>query len=61
VLSLDPGAGSGNERLAATCPTAGPVFFRHAITADGRVAVVEHPFADANGDLEAAYQVTVLR
>jgi hypothetical protein len=61
VLTLEPGSGSGDERLAATCPTAGPVFFRHAITADGRVAVVEHPFSDANGDLEAAYQVTVLR
>jgi hypothetical protein len=61
VLGLEAGAGSGDERLSATCPTAGPVFFRHAITADGRVAVVEHPFADAHGDLQAAYQVTVLR
>jgi hypothetical protein len=61
VLTLEPGAGSGDERLAATCPTAGPVFFRHAITADGRVAVVEHPFVDGNGDLQGAYQVTVLR
>jgi WD40 repeat protein len=61
VFTLAAAAGSGDERLEATCPTAGPVFFRHAITADGRIAVTEHPFLDAAGDLQAAYQVTVLR
>jgi hypothetical protein len=61
VFTLRPGRGSGEERLEATCPTAGPVFFRQAVTRDGRIAVIEHPFADAEGDLHADYQVTVLR
>lgn len=53
--------GSPGAALRAFCATEGPVFFRHAVTADGRVAVAEHPFADADGVQHGAYRVSVLR
>ncbi len=52
---------SGAQRLEAFCPTAGPVFFRQAMSRDGRVAVAEHPVLEPDGRVTGAYQVTVLR
>jgi hypothetical protein len=52
---------SGDDRLRAFCPTEGPVFFRQALSADGRLAVAEHPYADEDGAVKGAYRVTVLR
>ena len=60
VFDLD-GSGSGEDHLRAFCATAGPAFFRQAATADGRVAVVEVPWADPSGTVHGAYRVTVLR
>jgi len=60
VFDLE-GGGTGSERLRAFCATEAPVFFRQAVTADGRVAVVEYPYAEADGALAGRYQVTVLR
>jgi hypothetical protein len=55
------GEGGGQERLRAFCATEAPVFFRQAVTSDGRVAVVEYPYAQASGALAGRYQVSVLR
>jgi len=52
---------SGEDRLRAFCATEGPVFFRQAMSVDGRVAVAEHPFLDSEGAVQGAYRVTVLR
>lgn len=54
------GDATGSERLRAWCPTQGPVFFRHAVSADGRVAVAEFPFDHGEG-IQGAYRVTVFR
>ena len=52
--------GSGDDKLAVVCPTEGPVFFRHAVHSDGRVAVAEHPWR--HGDAVGGhYQLTVFR
>lgn len=59
VFRLD-GDGTGEERLAAICPTAGPVFFRQAVAPDGRIAVAEHPWRDGTA-VAGTYQVTVVR
>ncbi len=48
-------------RLRRICPTDGPVFFRHAATDDGRVAVSVLPWKDADDVVHGAYQVVVLR
>jgi hypothetical protein len=61
VFDLDAPEGSGAERLRALCATEGPAFFRPALSADGRVAVAEHPFPDGAGGVAGAYRVTVLR
>lgn len=61
VFDLRPEAGGGAARLRATCATEGPVFFRHAVTADGRIALAEYPFADADGAQHGAYRVSVMR
>ena len=60
LFRLD-GEGSGDERLIGFCPTQGPTFFRPVMSADGRVAVTEHPFERADGSLAGSYRVTVLR
>jgi WD40 repeat protein len=61
LLRLD-GDGSGAERVQVSCPTEGPLFFHHAPTNDGRVAVVELPWKDGpEGAVQGAYRVTVLR
>jgi hypothetical protein len=56
AVVLDAATGA----LAATCPTAGPVFFRPAMTSDGRIALAEVPFRSAGG-VEGAWRVTVVR
>ena len=61
VFSLADDARSGAERLEAFCQTEGPVFFRQAIAADGRIALAEHPYMDGTGAIHGAYRVTVLR
>ncbi|MDG1478038.1 MAG: WD40 repeat domain-containing protein [Myxococcota bacterium] len=61
VFSLTGADRSGEERLEAFCQTEGPVFFRHTLSADGRVAVAEHPYTDTDGTVKGHYQVTVLR
>ncbi|MCP4869233.1 MAG: WD40 repeat domain-containing protein [Proteobacteria bacterium] len=48
-------------RKLAHCGTEGPTFFRPTGTADGRIAVAEHPFGKGDGSLGGAYRVTVLR
>lgn len=60
VVDLDGEARTGEERLAAVCPTAGPVFFRHALHPDGRIAVAEVPWREGE-DVYGAWRVTVLR
>lgn len=49
------------SRLRAFCPTEGPVFFQHALSADGRLALAEHPFVDEQGRLQGSWRVTVMR
>lgn len=61
VFDLGGPARSGEDRLEAFCPTAGPVFFRQRMAPDGRVAVSEHPYLEGDGTVKAAYQITVLR
>ena len=52
---------SGEDRLRAFCATEGPVFFRQAMSTDGRIALAEHPYMDEDGAVRGAYRVTVLR
>jgi WD40 repeat protein len=56
------GEGSGADRLEVVCPTGAPVFFHHAMTDDGRIAVSEVPYKnEAGGRVLGEYRVTVLR
>ena len=57
ALRLRPGAAPQPVR----CPTRGPVFFRHALAQDGRLAVVEGPVLGAGQIVEGAWRVVVLR
>ncbi|MEZ4317991.1 MAG: hypothetical protein R3F61_10825 [Myxococcota bacterium] len=50
--------GSGAERLAASCGTGRPVFFRTAIAPDGRIAVVSFP-AKRGDAVTGAYEVAL--
>ncbi len=59
IFRLD-GAGAGHERLEASCTTQGPVFFRHAGTEDGRIAVAEVPRPGSDG-VSGAYRAVVFR
>lgn len=62
VLSLEgPPERSGADRLQVECSTQGPVFFRHGIAADGRVALAEYPYRDAQGAVVGAYRLAVFR
>jgi hypothetical protein len=64
IFDLGDGADdgrSGAERLRAVCATEGPVFFRQALSRDGRLALSEHPFTTEDGALAGAYRVTVMR
>ncbi len=58
ALVFDVGA---EPALVRTCPTDGPVFFQHAATDDGRVAVSVVPWKDADDAVRGAYRVVVLR
>ncbi len=58
VFATQPQAPS---RLRAFCPTEGPVFFQHAMSPDGRLALAEHPFLDEQGRLLGTWRVTVMR
>jgi hypothetical protein len=60
VFRLD-GGGAGRDRLEVTCSTPSPVFFRHTVIDDGRVAVSEVPWKLDDGTVAGAYRVTVLR
>jgi len=55
------GAGAGGDHLLTACSTEGPVFFKHAVTDDGRIAVSELPRKDDEGRIHGSYRVTVLR
>jgi hypothetical protein len=56
-----PGDGRGGEaRRLTTCSTEGPVFFRQALSADGRLALAEFPYRTEAGSV-GAYRVTVMR
>lgn len=60
-LSSPTDGRSGEDRLETFCPTQGPVFFRQAMSTDGRVALAEHPYMDGESTVRGAYQVTVMR
>ena len=49
-----------DDRVAATCGAAAPVFFRFAFAADGRIAAAEVPFRTEDG-VAGAYRVRVWR
>lgn len=59
-LGGEPGR-SGTERQRAVCSTEGPVFFRHAMTADGRLALTEHPWREEDESVQGSYRLTVMR
>jgi hypothetical protein len=61
LLFRADGDGDGQQRLVARCPTDGPAFFRHAVTDDGRVALIELPLRAADGSVSGDYRLTVLR
>ncbi len=61
LFDLERQDATGVERLQAVCSTEGPVFFRHAMTADGRLALAEFPFLEDGGSIHGAYRVTVMR
>ncbi len=56
ALVLHPETGT----LAAICPTPSPVFFRPAMSSDGRIALAEVPFRAAGG-VAGEWRVTVMR
>lgn len=60
LVDLSPDGADGESRLLATCPTEGPLFFRHALHEDGRLAVVEVPRLEGSA-VRGAWRVTVLR
>jgi WD40 repeat protein len=49
------------ESSPVFCPTEGPIFFELTSSSDGRVAVTERPWIQADGSQSGAYRVTVLR
>jgi hypothetical protein len=59
ALVLDAGRGP-DDRVAATCGAASPVFFRFALAEDGRIAAAEVPFRTDDG-VAGAYRVRVWR
>ncbi|MBN1337637.1 MAG: hypothetical protein JXB39_16920 [Deltaproteobacteria bacterium] len=60
LFRLD-GEGTGYERLVTACPTSGPVFIHHALSAQGLLAVAAFPFLGGDGALEGDYEVVVFR
>ena len=62
VFDLGPESAPFTQpRLSRFCRTEGPVFFRSAPFADGRIAVTEHPFRQGENPAYGAYRVTVFR
>ena len=61
IFDLGGEARSGDERLSALCATASPIFFRQALSADGRLAVTEVPSRGPDGAVLGDYRVTVFR
>jgi len=59
MLAFDLDA-DGEDPLAAVCPTTSPVFWRHDLAEDGRIAAIEVPFR-AGEEVRGAYRLTVLR
>ena len=51
---------NGRGDLAAFCPSPSPVFFRHAVHTDGRIAVAEHPYREGDR-VRGRYRVRVFR
>lgn len=50
--------GAGADRLAASCSTGQPVFFRSAVAPDGRIAVVSFP-EKSGASVQGEYRVTL--
>ncbi len=59
IVPLDPPYDFVDRTVV--CRTEGPAYFRHAVTADGRVAVTELPYKGADGSIHASYRATVVR
>lgn len=59
---IDPGPSlPHSQRLRAHCATESPVFFRHALASDGRVALIEIPVKTSDEQIWGAYRLTVMR
>ena len=52
---------SGEDRLEVFCPTQGPVFYRTAMSIDGRIAMAEYPYLEAESRVVGDYRLTVMR
>lgn len=61
IFDSTPRDVSGERRLLTHCATEGPVFFRHALASDGRVALVELPAKTASETLFGTYRLSVMR
>jgi len=61
LLDLSGPDRPGAARELSRCPTAAPAFFRHALSADGRLALIEHPWKAPDGQVLGDYRLTVLR
>jgi hypothetical protein len=51
----------GEARLLTTCATESPVFFRHAVSSQGVIAVTEVPFKVGEGEVAGRYAVSLFR
>ena len=49
------------KELDTFCQTEGPLFFQHALSADGRIAVTEFPSRDDNESVYGEYRLVVFR
>ncbi len=62
VLDLGgPAERGGKDRQRAVCSTEGPVFFAHAVSEDGRIALSEFPVKEEDDSVSGAYRLTVMR
>jgi len=59
MLAFDLDA-DGDDPLVAVCPTESPVFWRHALSADGRIAAIEIPHRMGD-EVRGSYRLTVMR
>ena len=60
LIDPDPSL-SHSQRLRAHCATESPVFFRHALASDGRLALIEIPTKSADERIWGQYRLTVMR